>query len=80
MSFLSSQLKHYELLHVKKSLRTECMRSSLSLYSSRKKGGRARCTLTVVDRGIQVSAEASSHKAAKSAAARAALRKIKAQT
>lgn len=45
-----------------------------------KKGGRVRCMLTVVDRGIQVSAEASSHKAAKSAAARAALKKIKAQT
>jgi len=47
---------------------------------SRKEGGRVRCMLTVVDRGIQVSAEASSHKAAKSAAARAALKKIKAQT
>ena len=52
---------------------------SSSVHSSRKKGGRARCTLTVVDRDIQVSAEASSHKAAKSAAARAALRRIKAQ-
>ena len=80
MSFLSSQLK---LLHVKKSLSelnymTACTLLFL-LHSSRKKGGRARCTLTVIDRDIQVSAEASSHKAAKSAAARAALRKIKAQ-
>ena len=68
--------------HEKKSLRTELcdyMCSFFPLHSSRK-GGRARCTLTVVDRDIQVSAEASSHKAAKSAAARAALRKIKAQT
>ena len=53
---------------------------SLRYCRSRKEGGRVRCMLTVVDRGIQVSAEASSHKAAKSAAARAALKKIKAQT
>ena len=44
--------------------------------SERNWSGRYRCTVTVVDRGIKVIAEANSPKTAKAAAARAALRKL----
>ena len=47
-------------------------------YSTKSGRGRTQCTVTVAEKGVQVTREAGSTKAAKTAAAKAAIKKLKA--